>query len=457
MNQTKYQVFISSTYTDLIKARDQITQSILSFYHFPVGMEMFSAGDSDQWTVIQSTIDSSDYYVLILGHRYGSVTEEGISYTEKEYDYAKEKGIPILAFIMDRDAPTTRSEREQDPELQEKLDRFVEKAKGNKMCDFWKTPDELASKVIIALSKAFVSHPRIGWVRADQATSPKVTEELAGLSKENRELKAELEALKKITETKRPLLSVNLNGGSLEVEYEENPQFSFLEGPKLFSMEDIPTYLRNQIKEEDITDYNDSLPTEIAKVKEFNEELALFQNVKLFGVESEISISNTGQLKATNIYVDLKFPESVTVIEGSKESFTLPSRPILSLTPIRQAEKKYNDSLGIDRSVLDKLAPSFNMFGKDMFGKGLANYTRTNSPTLIKPGSMSWLENNTITFKCNELLHTRVKSCLEDYILIAKKPGNYEVEVSLICEEYSEPETIIIPLVINHTQKQEIQ
>lgn len=452
MNQTKYQVFISSTYTDLIKARDQITQSILSFYHFPVGMEMFSAGDSDQWTVIQSTIDSSDYYVLILGQRYGSVTEEGISYTEKEYDYAKEKGIPILAFIMDRDAPTTRSEREQDPVLQEKLDRFVEKAKGNKMCDFWKNPDELASKVIIALSKAFVSHPRIGWVRADQAASPKVTEELARLSKENRELKDELETLRKIKELKKPLLSVKLNRGSLELEFAEISQFAFLEEPKKFNMKDIPIHARNFISEKEIIDYNNSLPTEIAKVRKYNEELAWVQTIKSIGVETEISIANTGQLRATNIYVDLKFPKSVTVIEGSKQDFNLPLEPLLSTTPTQQAEKNYNDSMGIPQGFFNQLSPTF-----DMLGKGLANYKRASTPTLNNPSSMSWLEDNTITFKCDELLHTRMKNCLDNYVLIAKEPGNYEVEVSIICEEYSEPEMITIPLIINHNQKQEIQ
>ncbi|WP_096156198.1 DUF4062 domain-containing protein [Bacillus sp. FJAT-45066] len=79
MEHKKYQIFISSTYTDLIEARSKVIESILGMYHFPIGMEMFSAADDDQWTVIQSTIDMSDYYVLILGHRYGSVTDEGIS------------------------------------------------------------------------------------------------------------------------------------------------------------------------------------------------------------------------------------------------------------------------------------------------------------------------------------------------------------------------------------------
>ena len=43
MLDKKYQVFISSTYTDLIEARAKVRDAILSMYHFPVGMELFGA------------------------------------------------------------------------------------------------------------------------------------------------------------------------------------------------------------------------------------------------------------------------------------------------------------------------------------------------------------------------------------------------------------------------------
>ena len=75
--EKKYQIFISSTYKDLIEARSKVRDAILSMMHFPVGMEMFNAADEEQWEIIQETIDSSDYYVLILGQRYGSVIESG--------------------------------------------------------------------------------------------------------------------------------------------------------------------------------------------------------------------------------------------------------------------------------------------------------------------------------------------------------------------------------------------
>ncbi|EDN67374.1 conserved hypothetical protein [Beggiatoa sp. PS] len=92
----KYQVFVSSTYTDLIEERESIIKAILEMYHIPIGMEMFSAEDEDQWEIIRRTIEISDYYILILGLRYGSKTHDNISFTQKEYEYALEKIYPYL-------------------------------------------------------------------------------------------------------------------------------------------------------------------------------------------------------------------------------------------------------------------------------------------------------------------------------------------------------------------------
>lgn len=43
----------------------------------------------------------SDNYVLIAGRYCRTLIEsEGISYTEKEYNYAISKGIPVLSFVI---------------------------------------------------------------------------------------------------------------------------------------------------------------------------------------------------------------------------------------------------------------------------------------------------------------------------------------------------------------------
>src|SRR5690242_6691397 len=86
--ERRHQVFISSTYDDLKLERTQVTQSILEMNHIPAGMELFPASDETQWEVIKKVIDQSDYYIVLIAGRYGSTDQNGISFTEKEYDYA---------------------------------------------------------------------------------------------------------------------------------------------------------------------------------------------------------------------------------------------------------------------------------------------------------------------------------------------------------------------------------
>ncbi len=97
----KLQVFISSTYTDLIEERQAAVEAILDAGHIPAGMELFKAGKS-QMKTIQKWIDESDVYMLILGGRYGSIEEDsGLSYTELEYKYALSKNMPVFAIILE--------------------------------------------------------------------------------------------------------------------------------------------------------------------------------------------------------------------------------------------------------------------------------------------------------------------------------------------------------------------
>ena len=84
----RYQVFVSSTYADLKQERQHVIQALIEMDCIPAGMELFPAADEEQWEFIKKVIDDCDYYLLVIGGRYGSVTSEGISYTEKEFDYA---------------------------------------------------------------------------------------------------------------------------------------------------------------------------------------------------------------------------------------------------------------------------------------------------------------------------------------------------------------------------------
>ncbi|MCX8956750.1 DUF4062 domain-containing protein [Erwinia psidii] len=192
----KYQIFISSTYEDLKSERDQVIKAILELGHIPVGMEMFSAGDEQQWELIKRQIEQSDYYILIIAHRYGSETPENISYTEKEYDFAKKSGIPTLSFIIKEDAlwPATSIDKSA---KKKKLDKFKTKAM-DKLVQFWHNKDDLYAKVSVSLVKTINLKPRQGWVRSSEAVSADVTKELSRLSNENALLRNELEGMRRI-------------------------------------------------------------------------------------------------------------------------------------------------------------------------------------------------------------------------------------------------------------------
>lgn len=59
--------------------------------NFPVGMELFSASNTDQWSIIQKTIDSSDYYVLIIGYMKSSAAKEENDSTNAENEQLKKE------------------------------------------------------------------------------------------------------------------------------------------------------------------------------------------------------------------------------------------------------------------------------------------------------------------------------------------------------------------------------
>lgn len=189
--QKKYQIFISSTYNDLKDERDAVMKSCLLLGHIPIGMEMFNPADEEQWHAITRTIHSSDYYCIIVAQRYGSMLE-GISYTEREYDYAVSIGIPILRFILDDKAPWVSTLAENDDLARQALNRFKSKLK-TKIVAFWKNADDLQYRFAAALPQAINLHKRPGWIRLADGAYESALEEIARLSKENGDIKLQLE------------------------------------------------------------------------------------------------------------------------------------------------------------------------------------------------------------------------------------------------------------------------
>jgi hypothetical protein len=142
-------------------------------------MELFPAADDEAWVLIQRVIDESDYYLLIVGGRYGSVSDEGLGFTEKEYDYAVAQGKPVMAFIHGKpdDIPVGKSD--VDAEAREKLGKFVAKVKKAKHVKMWTSGEDLAGKIALSFANFVRSYPAPGWVRGDAGDSPETLKRLA--------------------------------------------------------------------------------------------------------------------------------------------------------------------------------------------------------------------------------------------------------------------------------------
>jgi len=465
--EKKYQIFISSTYTDLVEARTKVRDAILSMYHFPVGMELFGAANEEQWQIISETIDSSDYYVLIIGQRYGSVIPEGspdagISYTEKEFRYALEKQIPILAFLIDDSVPVKPEFVEQD--YPDKLKAFKAAVKTNRLVEWWKTPDDLAQKVTAALYKQITRTKRTGWIRSDSVdieASLKAMTELTArnqqLTDENQALLFENQKLKQNAE-RRPNLVVTFFVDTSDEEETEDPLYShresvrvsedgktihvkvghvatqFIEAQYLpLKPSDFVGKLRGQVTEEEIREYNAALPSK-EELSAYLEEYRAYHMVMDHGIASIFRIRNMGTAKATDVSAAIAFPEEIQVyvIEEVRdmEEPKAPKRP----KDLQQVayERAHKAELIMERmyAKFDQLAP--------------ARMDSWPSIDTVSVGNSIYesveVFDNTVEIETRRgILHTR-SDWFGGIYIVPMKPGVYKAKVTLMCAEYEEPE-----------------
>jgi hypothetical protein len=193
MRKRKLQIFLSSTYEDLIDHRLAAMEAILAAGHIPAAMEQFAPGDETAWEKITAWIDESDAFILILGGRYGSIEpKSGKSYVQLEYEYAIEKKKPFFALVVSEKHHAERvqeiglsvDERDK-PEMYRRFRSTV----TERLCRFWDDQKDIESAIFQKLPEWAQREELIGWVRGDEATNPETTNELARLSAENRELR----------------------------------------------------------------------------------------------------------------------------------------------------------------------------------------------------------------------------------------------------------------------------
>jgi hypothetical protein len=205
----RYQVFVSSTFADLQEERQEVMQALLELDCMPAGMELFPAANDDQWTLIKKVIDDSDYYIVIVAGRYGSLGPDGKSYTEMEYRYALSKGKPVIGFLYKEPGKIASDRSEQTEAGKSALAEF-RKLVEQKPCRFWDSPADLGSQVSRSLVKLIKSHPAIGWVRADLVPDLAAAEEILSLKRKIEDLEGKLSE----STTRAPAGSEELAQGS---------------------------------------------------------------------------------------------------------------------------------------------------------------------------------------------------------------------------------------------------
>lgn len=180
MSRPVLKVFISSTSTDLRQHREKARDIVLALGFMPIMMENFPAMDANAVKVCRDKVYEADLFVGIYAHRYGYIPQNSeISITEMEFNWATERGIPRLCFLVDP-AMEWLGEVEQGA-AQEKLLAFKSRLNTTLVRANFDTPDSLAVEVSIALQVYRSGQPAVKSVlqpnqaREMQAAMPKET------------------------------------------------------------------------------------------------------------------------------------------------------------------------------------------------------------------------------------------------------------------------------------------
>lgn len=165
----KLQIFVSSTYMDMLEERQAAIETILKTHNIPAGMELFSSGSESQLEVIKEWIDDSDLYILILGGRYGTLEPKSQkSYTQLEYEYAVEKGKPYFAVVISEafleEKIKTNGRSMMEYENYQKYQEF-RKLVLEKICVFYNNIDSLKFQLSTNIENTAKRYDFQGWVK----------------------------------------------------------------------------------------------------------------------------------------------------------------------------------------------------------------------------------------------------------------------------------------------------
>jgi hypothetical protein len=150
-------IYLSSTFRDLREYRSAVDRTLRRMGHDVIGMEQYVAEGTQPLERCLADVKAADAYLLILGWRYGYVIAgHAESVTELEFKAAREHGTPILAFLLDPDAPWAPSQIDamsNDSVAGANIARFRNEVGASYLAGIFRTPEDLASQAAAAVAR----------------------------------------------------------------------------------------------------------------------------------------------------------------------------------------------------------------------------------------------------------------------------------------------------------------
>lgn len=178
-------VFVSSTFTDMQPYRAVAREALHRLELVVRGMEYFGALPDTPKEECLRIVRSCEFYVAIIGMRYGSVDpESGKSFTHLEYEEAQLRGLPTLIYLIDEERQPVLPKHVDFGELSDKLRDFKCSLKTRHVVAFFTSPEDLAVRIsqdlpaIVErtgtpvhrgeLAKLVESLPRVRWLTPER-------------------------------------------------------------------------------------------------------------------------------------------------------------------------------------------------------------------------------------------------------------------------------------------------
>ncbi|WP_168377949.1 DUF4062 domain-containing protein [Acinetobacter cumulans] len=163
MLDKRYQVFISTSGSEMQPERIILAQTLVGMGFFSWGLEQRTPLST---AFARRQIDDCDYVVILLGSQYGEQSVSGVGYMHLEYIYAVTKQKPVIVFMHEDPNSRDLSLHDEKPELREKFKDFRKLLQNEVDQVFsYRTLRDLEMAVRLNMPQMLERYPVSGWVR----------------------------------------------------------------------------------------------------------------------------------------------------------------------------------------------------------------------------------------------------------------------------------------------------